>query len=192
MLLAPAGHFGQVTGIQFQVATANNPAGTRITRMFFKHLEESVLKAESYRGKILSLEAVGAFVLRRVVRNQGPQAPHRGARPGDPAAKDARPARSQRRPVRPAAVPAGAVPAVDQEGHPVLRAARHRQDAYDPLPGRVPRGAYDAAGHRRAGRIARRVHDAGEAAPAQHRRHRGRGPHRRRSATSWTRARKSC
>ena len=57
VLLAPAGQFGQVTGMQFQVATANNPAGTRITQAFFKHLEESVLKAESYRGKILSLEA---------------------------------------------------------------------------------------------------------------------------------------
>jgi len=56
VLLAPVGHFQNVTGIQFQVATVNNPDGTRITREFFKHLEESVLKAESYRGKILSLE----------------------------------------------------------------------------------------------------------------------------------------
>ena len=56
VLLAPVGHFHQITGVQFQVATRNDLEGTRITREFFKHLEESVLKAESYRGKILSLE----------------------------------------------------------------------------------------------------------------------------------------
>jgi hypothetical protein len=43
-------------GIQFQVATANDPAGTQLVQEFFRHLEQSVLKAESYRGKILSLE----------------------------------------------------------------------------------------------------------------------------------------
>ena len=56
VLLAPVGNFHEVTGIQFQIATINNSEGTRITREFFKYLEESVLKAESYRGKILSLE----------------------------------------------------------------------------------------------------------------------------------------
>ena len=56
ILLAPVGSYGRVTGIQFQIATANSPAGTEISKEFFKHLEESVLKADSYRGKILSLE----------------------------------------------------------------------------------------------------------------------------------------
>lgn len=56
VLLAPVGHYGQVTGMQFQIAVPNTPDGTRITQEFFKHLEESVLKADSYRGKILSLE----------------------------------------------------------------------------------------------------------------------------------------
>ena len=56
VLLGPVALFGQVTGIQFQIGTVNNPEGTRITQEFFRHLEESVLKAESYRGKILSLE----------------------------------------------------------------------------------------------------------------------------------------
>ncbi len=56
VLLAPVGHFGQISGMQFQIAVLNNPEGTRITQAFFKHLEDSVLKAESYRGKILSLE----------------------------------------------------------------------------------------------------------------------------------------
>jgi cell division protease FtsH len=56
VLLAPVARYGRTTGIQFQIATANNPEGTRITQQFFKHLEDCVLKAESYRGKILSLE----------------------------------------------------------------------------------------------------------------------------------------
>ena len=46
-----------MTGVQFQIAVVNDPAGTRTTQAFFRHLENAVLKAESYRGKILSLEA---------------------------------------------------------------------------------------------------------------------------------------
>jgi len=53
---SPTGTYGCVTGIQFQVGMPNTPDGTRLTQEFFKHLEESILKAESYRGKILSLE----------------------------------------------------------------------------------------------------------------------------------------
>jgi hypothetical protein len=56
VLLGPAGYCGQATGILFQIAAANDREGTRITQAFFKHLEASVLKAESYRGKVLSLE----------------------------------------------------------------------------------------------------------------------------------------
>ena len=53
---APARHYGEVSGIQFQVGVPNSADGTRITSDFFRHLEDSILKAESYRGKILSLE----------------------------------------------------------------------------------------------------------------------------------------
>ncbi len=56
VLLTPTGRFGQITGMQFQVGTPNTPEGTQITEAFFHHLEASILKAESYRGKILSLE----------------------------------------------------------------------------------------------------------------------------------------
>ncbi len=56
VLLASTASYGQVTGMQFQIAVVNDQTGTRITQQFFKHLENSVLKAESYRGKILSLE----------------------------------------------------------------------------------------------------------------------------------------
>lgn len=56
VLLAPTGRHGQITAMQFQVGIPNSPEGTRITQEFFKNLEGSILKAESYRGKILSLE----------------------------------------------------------------------------------------------------------------------------------------
>lgn len=56
VLLAPTGHFDETPGMQFQIAVPNTADGTRITQEFFQHLEESILKAESYRGKILSLE----------------------------------------------------------------------------------------------------------------------------------------
>lgn len=57
VLLSPAGRpYGETTGVQFQIATPNAPAGTQVARAFFRHLEEAILKAESYRGKVLSLE----------------------------------------------------------------------------------------------------------------------------------------
>ncbi|MEM6469371.1 MAG: AAA family ATPase [Planctomycetota bacterium] len=56
VLLSPSGHYGCVTGLQFQVATPNSPEGSQISQTFFKGLEEAILRADSYRGKILSLE----------------------------------------------------------------------------------------------------------------------------------------
>lgn len=56
VLLAPSGRYGCVTGLQFQIGTPNTPEGTQLAQEFFKHLEASIVKAESYRGKILSLE----------------------------------------------------------------------------------------------------------------------------------------
>jgi len=56
VLLTPAYTYSEPTGLQFQIATVNNPEGTQITQRFFRHLENAVLKAECYRGKILSLE----------------------------------------------------------------------------------------------------------------------------------------
>ncbi|MHB0960496.1 MAG: AAA family ATPase [Pirellulaceae bacterium] len=56
VLLSPASHYGQVTGVQFHIGVPNTADGTRTTQEFFRHLEDSILKAESYRGKILSLE----------------------------------------------------------------------------------------------------------------------------------------
>lgn len=56
VMLSPVAQYGQVTGIKFEIAVKNAPEGTTLIDSFFKHLEESVLRAESYRGKILSLE----------------------------------------------------------------------------------------------------------------------------------------
>jgi cell division protease FtsH len=56
VFLSPSTRHGMVTGLQFQVAVVNNAEGNRITQRFFKHLEDSVLRSESYRGKILSFE----------------------------------------------------------------------------------------------------------------------------------------
>lgn len=56
VLLARVERHGMASGFKFQVATINCPAGTRITQEFFKHLEDSVLRSDCYRGKILSLE----------------------------------------------------------------------------------------------------------------------------------------
>lgn len=61
VLLAPAIRHGEVNGLKFQVATPNNKEGTRITQEFFRHLEVSVLKGESYRGKVLSLERADVY-----------------------------------------------------------------------------------------------------------------------------------
>ncbi|QDU43195.1 putative ATPase YjoB [Symmachiella dynata] len=56
VLLSSAERFGRVTGVQFQIATENCPAGTQIAQQFFRHLEEFVSTAGCYRGKVLSLE----------------------------------------------------------------------------------------------------------------------------------------
>ncbi len=49
--------FHRVQTLRVQVATPNDPRGFRASRDFLKGLEEAVQRAESYRGKILSLEA---------------------------------------------------------------------------------------------------------------------------------------
>lgn len=56
VLLSPSGSFGQVTGMRFDVGTPTSPEGTTVVREFFRQLENAILKSESYRGKVLSLE----------------------------------------------------------------------------------------------------------------------------------------
>ncbi|MDP6558330.1 MAG: AAA family ATPase [Pirellulaceae bacterium] len=64
VLYAPNSEFGECgmsQRIRFQVATPNDDEGAAISRDFFKHLESEVLRARSYRGKILSLEQGDAY-----------------------------------------------------------------------------------------------------------------------------------
>ena len=56
VLLSPATRHAQTTGVAFQVACPAGEAGVALTQAFFRHLEEAVSRAQSYRGKILSLE----------------------------------------------------------------------------------------------------------------------------------------
>jgi cell division protease FtsH len=56
VLLAPVERYGTEFAMRFQIATVNDEKGVQVAQTLFRHLEESVLRAESYRGKILSLE----------------------------------------------------------------------------------------------------------------------------------------
>jgi cell division protease FtsH len=56
VFLSPTKEHGRSTGVQFQIAVPKAVAGEQVAQGFFKHLEEAVIKSESYRGKILSLE----------------------------------------------------------------------------------------------------------------------------------------
>ncbi len=56
VLLSPHVQHGQVLGVRFQIATADDAEGVRNADSFFKALESAVSDARSYRGKILSLE----------------------------------------------------------------------------------------------------------------------------------------
>ena len=82
VLFSPAGRpYDNATGIQFQIATANDAEGARMALAFFQHLEEAILHAQSYRGKVLSLEetehsysgassGITVHRLRKVLRDQ--------------------------------------------------------------------------------------------------------------------------
>jgi hypothetical protein len=80
ILMSEAQRHGTTTGVQFQVATPNDPRGAEVSQRFFKQLEAAVANGRSYRGKVLSLEqrdpysgqASGIRVhrLRRVEREQ--------------------------------------------------------------------------------------------------------------------------
>ena len=184
--------FHQVRGCRSRWPRPTTRRASGSSQDFLKQLEEAVQRAESYRGKVLSLEAGSATPgsrrastvhrLRTVERDQV-----------------ILPARTldllERNVVRfvGLAVPAGRARAGDEEGAAVLRPAGHGQDAHDPLPGRCPAGPHDAPDHRRAGRPAGRVHDPGPAAPAEHRGDRGRGPDRPGPHRRWAaRARRCC
>nr|WP_303652897.1 ATP-binding protein [Paludisphaera mucosa] len=57
VFLEQSTQFHRVQTLRIQVATPNDPQGFRASQGFLKRLEDAVQRAESYRGKILSLEA---------------------------------------------------------------------------------------------------------------------------------------
>ncbi len=56
LLLSPFGHFGEIKGVQVQIAAVNTPEGVDFATRLFKHLEDALARSVTYRGKILSLE----------------------------------------------------------------------------------------------------------------------------------------
>lgn len=61
VLLAPAVECGRPTGISFQVAGPVGDDPAAIIQGFFREVEQAVARAESYRGKVLSLEQGNSF-----------------------------------------------------------------------------------------------------------------------------------
>lgn len=57
VFLEQSTQFHRIQTLRVQVATPNDPQGFHASQAFLKRLEKAVQKAESYRGKILSLEA---------------------------------------------------------------------------------------------------------------------------------------
>lgn len=56
VLLTTADHYGRPLGMKFELAAVQSPAGIAATQRVFKQLEDAVLRSESYRGKVLSLD----------------------------------------------------------------------------------------------------------------------------------------
>jgi hypothetical protein len=56
VFVSPAHHRGDAMGLSFQIAVPKGERGVRATQETFRLLEEAVLRSQSYRGKILSLE----------------------------------------------------------------------------------------------------------------------------------------
>jgi AAA+ superfamily predicted ATPase len=61
VLMSPLRMPGEMPLQQFQVATRNDEDGARFTQTLFATLESAVQKAQSYRGKILSLNAATSY-----------------------------------------------------------------------------------------------------------------------------------
>ena len=61
VLLSKVFAFQEPPRIKIHVAAANDDAGSKVTREFMAQLESAVKKAESYRGKVLSLETADSY-----------------------------------------------------------------------------------------------------------------------------------
>jgi tetratricopeptide (TPR) repeat protein len=61
VLMVPAVRYEDVQGVRIQVATTGNGIGPDLSQKLFKHLEEAIREARSYRGKVLSLEEGSSY-----------------------------------------------------------------------------------------------------------------------------------
>jgi hypothetical protein len=61
VLVTPAARFGHVEGVNLEVAVAPGEAGMNLSRRFFEKLERLIAEAGSYRGKVISLEALPSY-----------------------------------------------------------------------------------------------------------------------------------
>lgn len=55
-MLSGVSRYGQESGVRIEIGSPNSPAGTQLVQSFFRRVEAAIQRAESYRGKVLSLE----------------------------------------------------------------------------------------------------------------------------------------
>ncbi len=61
LLQSPAVHFGQLAGTHIEIAVPPGDSGARLSRELFDELETLVKRTASYRGKVISLEAMDRY-----------------------------------------------------------------------------------------------------------------------------------
>ena len=142
--------------------------------------EALLLRARERRERRELLSRQGALVRcrrelsRKLEGTDGPQAAAGRTRERDPARSHTETARPQYPELRAKSRAAAPARAVDPQGHPALRSARHRQDPYHPLSGQQLARPHDADHHGGASRAARRLHEPRPPAAAGDGGHRGR------------------
>lgn len=61
VLITPAARYGHIEGVSLEIAVPPGEAGLQLSRRFLDELERLVSQAGSYRGKVISLEALPAY-----------------------------------------------------------------------------------------------------------------------------------
>ena len=154
-LLSAHREYDQETGTRIEIAVPAGAIGAAFVKRCFSELESAVNTARAYRGKVLSLDADGELS-GTLARDHGPQAAAGSARGRDPARGHTEIARPQCPELRRKSRAASPAWAIDPQGHPALRAARHRQDPHHPLSGEQFARSHHADHHGGAGRAALR------------------------------------
>lgn len=57
ILLVPGGRFGMQTGVAVEIALAAGEPGACFSQEFFRQLEQAISEGQTYRGRVISLEA---------------------------------------------------------------------------------------------------------------------------------------